>query len=102
MAYSIQEKLPPLAALCARYGVRRLALFGSALREDFDPEHSDLDFLVEFQPLAAGTYSHAYFGLLRDLELLFGRSVDLVEAGSIRNPYVLHSVEAEQKTLYAA
>jgi len=102
MAYKIQEKLEPLATLCARYGVRRLALFGSAVREDFDPEHSDLDFLVDFQPLPAGTYSDAYFGFLRELELLFGRSVDLVEAGAIRNPYILSSMEEEQKTLYAA
>lgn len=91
-----------LTALCARYGVRRLALFGSAVRDDFDPQHSDLDFLVEFGPLPSGAHSKAYFGLLRDLEQLFGRPVDLVEDGTIRNPYVLRSVEAEQKTLYAA
>ena len=88
--------------LCSRYGVRRLALFGSAVRDDFDPLRSDLDFLVEFQPMPAGGHSKSYFGLLRELELLFGRTVDLVEAGAIHNPYVLRSVEAEQKTLYAA
>jgi hypothetical protein len=102
MSYPIQERLEPLAALCSRYGVRRLALFGSALRDDFDPRRSDLDFLVDFQPLAAGVHSNAYFGLLRELESLFGRPVDLVEAGSIRNPYLLRTLEAEQKTLYAA
>jgi predicted nucleotidyltransferase len=102
MAYPIQDRLEPLAAMCARYGVRRLALFGSAVRDDFDPQHSDLDFLVEFGPLPAGAHSKAYFGLVRELEQLFGRPVDLVEDGTIHNPYVLRSVEAEQKILYAA
>jgi predicted nucleotidyltransferase len=102
MAYRIEDKLGPLTQLCQQYGVRKLVLFGSALREDFDPQRSDLDFLVEFQVLPTGKYAKAYFGLLQDLEALFGRSVDLVEAGSIHNPYVQRAVEAHQKTLYAA
>jgi uncharacterized protein len=102
MAYPIQERLEPLAAMCSRYGVRRLALFGSAVRDDFDPQRSDLDFLVEFKTLPAGGHSKAYFGLLRELESLFGCGIDLVEAGAIHNPYVLRSLEAEQKILYAA
>jgi len=52
-----------LAAICREYRVRRLALFGSALRDDFDPERSDLDFIVEFEPLPSGTYADTYFGL---------------------------------------
>lgn len=91
-----------LHALCERYGVRRLALFGSAVREDFDPQQSDLDFLVEFRSIPEGGRAKAYFGLLKDLEELFGHKVDLIETGTIRNPYVLRQVESEQKTLYAA
>jgi predicted nucleotidyltransferase len=102
MAYPIHERLEALTALCSRYGVRRLALFGSAVRDDFDPTHSDIDFVVDFRPLPAGGHSKAYFGLLRELESLFGCGIDLVEAGAIHNPYVLRSLEAEQKTLYAA
>jgi len=49
------------------------------------PERSDLDFLVEFQPLPAGTYANTYFGLIEALGHLFERRVDLVEAGSVRN-----------------
>jgi hypothetical protein len=98
----IEQKRQPLADLCRRYRVRRLALFGSALREDFDPERSDLDFLVEFQPLPQGTYATTYFGLLEALERLFSRRVDLVEAGSVRNPYICREIEANQETLYAA
>jgi predicted nucleotidyltransferase len=102
MAYLVQDKIGPLGELCRRYGVRKLALFGSALRDDFDPKRSDLDFVVEFAPQPSGGYANAYFGLLRDMETLLGCPVDLIESGTIRNPYIRRSVEADQKTLYAA
>jgi predicted nucleotidyltransferase len=95
-------KREQIAELCRRHRVRRLALFGSAVREDFDPERSDLDFLVEFEPLAPGTYAHTYFDLLEALQRLFGRPVDLVEAGAVRNPYIRQEIETWQETLYAA
>ena len=98
----IEQERGRLAELCRRYRVRRLAVFGSALREDFDPKRSDLDFVVEFAPLPEGTYADTYFGLIEALEQLFGRRVDLVEAGSVRNPYIRREIEAHQETLYAS
>ena len=98
----LDEKRQRLAELCHQFHVRRLALFGSALRDDFDPQRSDLDFVVEFHPLEPGTYAGTYFGLIDGLERLFERRVDLVEAGSVRNPYFRQEVEAHQETLYAA
>ncbi len=95
-------KRAKLAELCRSHRVRRLALFGSAVREDFDPEHSDLDFLVEFEPLAPGTYAHTYFELLEALQQLFGRPVDLVVESAIKNPYFRQSVEQNRTLLYAA
>jgi hypothetical protein len=59
---------PALIALCRRHRVRRLDLFGSAATGAFDPERSDLDFLVEFEALEPGTYFDAYFGLREGLE----------------------------------
>jgi hypothetical protein len=52
-----------LRALCRRFHVRRLDLFGSAARGDFDPEHSDVDFIVEFERDAPLHPFDAYFGL---------------------------------------
>jgi predicted nucleotidyltransferase len=98
----IESKRSELRALCERYHVRRLALFGSALREDFDPNHSDLDFCVEFQAMTRHEHAESYFGLLEDLEDLFARRVDLVEIGAVRNPYLRREIEAGQETLYAA
>jgi predicted nucleotidyltransferase len=92
----------PIADLCRRYRVRRLELFGSAASGRFDFEHSDLDFLVDFQPLTEGQYADAYFGLLADLESLCSRPVDLVMTGAIRNPYFLEAIEPTRTLLYAA
>jgi uncharacterized protein len=98
----IEAKRSELRALCERYRVEYLALFGSVLREDFDPERSDLDFSIEFSPMAPEEHADAYFGLLEDLEELFGRRVELVEIKAVRNPYLRRSIEEEQETLYAA
>jgi len=102
MEAAIEQKREQLAELCRRFGVQRLAVFGSALREDFDPEHSDLDFVIEFGPLPAGGYADSYFGLLEALECLFGRPIDLVVESAIRNPYFRESVARTQALLYAA
>ena len=102
MERQVEEKREQIAALCRQFHVRRLALFGSAVGDGFDPQRSDLDFLVEFEPLCPGTYANAYFGLIEALERLFARSVDLVEADSVRNPYFRQEIESRQETLYAA
>ena len=96
------ERAVDLARLCRRYRVLRLDLFGSASSSDYQPEHSDLDFLVEFQPLPAGVYADTYFGLLEALEELFERPVDLVVGSTIKNPYFRQSVEATRTLVYEA
>lgn len=99
----IAEHRAEIAELCRRFGVRQFAVFGSAARgADFDPARSDLDFLVEFQPLQPGAYVDAFFDLKEGLEQLFDRPVDLVSAASIRNPYFRQSVDRTKALLYAA
>jgi hypothetical protein len=91
-----------LEALCRRFQVRRLTLFGSAATGEFEAGRSDLDFLVEFQTLAPAQHADAYFGLLLELEDLFQRKIDLVEEGASENPYFLSAVEQSRALLYAA
>ena len=91
-----------VSEICRRYRVRRLEAFGSGAGADFDPDKSDLDFLVEYLPLESGQHADMYFGLLEELEDLFDRSVDLVMTASIQNPYFLESVETTRTPLYAA
>lgn len=98
----IHDHLEEIAALCRQHHVRRLSIFGSFVREDFDPARSDVDLLVEFVPLSPAVYAPNYFALLQALDQLFSRRVDLVTASSIRNPYFRDAVEKEQQTLYAA
>jgi len=98
----VEEKRSEVARLCAGRGVRRLALFGSAATADrFDPAKSDLDFLVEFEPQPPARHADNYFGLMEDLQKLFGASVDLVEPGPITNPYFRQSIEKTQVEIYA-
>ena len=98
----IEDHRQALTALCRQHGVRRLYLFGSAASGAFDPQHSDLDFVVEFDELSPGKYADAYFGLLEDLEALFQRPVDLVMSDAIKNRCFLQSVNRTRTALYAA
>ena len=102
MIAEVEERRAELQALCTRYHVRRLELFGSAADERFDPTRSDLDFLVEFQALAPDECAEHYFGLAEALETLFGRPIDLVMLTAIDNPYFLQEIETSRRLLYAA
>jgi predicted nucleotidyltransferase len=79
----------------------RLAVFGSAATEAFDPDRSDADFLVEFEPGTSNRFD-AYFGLKEELERLVGRPVDLVMPKALENPHFAASVERSRRELYAA
>jgi uncharacterized protein len=89
-----------LPALCRRFRVRQLDLFGSAADGRFDPAHSDLDFLVTFETLPGSTYADAYFGLREGLAELFGREVDLITEPALENPYLRRQVEAQRRRLF--
>jgi addiction module RelB/DinJ family antitoxin len=98
-APSIESLLSDIAALCRRFRVSRLDLFGSAATGAFDPATSDVDLLVSFDP-AVSDYAGCFFGLLEGLEELFGRPVDLVTEQSIANPYLRRQIMAERRPLF--
>ena len=100
IAAVVAERTEELREICRAHGVQRLDLFGSAAREDFDPETSDLDFLVVFHKGARKPWAGHYLELQRALEQLFGRSVDLVADKAIDNPYFRRSVEKSRTPLY--
>jgi predicted nucleotidyltransferase len=100
MSIDLLRQHPDIAPLCRRFRVRRLDLFGSTASGKAGAD-SDLDFLVEFEPMDQG-YADAYFGLLESLQSLFGKPVDLVVISAIRNPYFRRSVESSRELLYAA
>jgi uncharacterized protein len=96
----LQIALPgqALAEFCRRNHIRRLALFGSVLREDFTPS-SDVDVLVEFEP--GHVPGLAFFALERELSELLGRKADLNTAGFL-SPYFLDEVLTEAEDVYVA
>jgi uncharacterized protein len=104
MLADIVEKGDALAAICRRYGVARLEVFGSAVRggAGFDPNRSDADFLVTFEP--AFRNDLVAFSDLKDaLEELLGRSVDLVDREAIeasRNFIRRRTILKEAETVY--
>jgi predicted nucleotidyltransferase len=89
-----------LADLCKRWRVREMSAFGSVVRQDFRAD-SDIDVLVRFEPTAQ--WSAWDLVRMRDeLASIFGRSVDLVEADAIRNPFRRRTILAEREVIYAA
>lgn len=89
-----------LTELCHSLSVRRLELVGSAAREDFHPESSDIDVLIEFEG------NHAlfdrYFELKFGLESIFGRKVDVIQREAITNPYLRATLEQDRIAIYEA
>jgi predicted nucleotidyltransferase len=98
----ITSRREQIAELCRKHHVRRLAIFGSAVRDDFDPARSDVDVLVEFDEISVMEYSDNKHDLHDELERQFGRKVDLLTWKSIQNPYLLREVESSHELLYAA
>lgn len=98
----IQKHRAELTALCLKYRVKTLELFGSAADGSFDPARSDLDFLVEFNSLGPGQPFLYYFGLWEDLRNLFGRNVDLLTPRCLKNRFLREAVDRQRQVLYAA
>lgn len=98
----IESHRAEIAELCARFGVRRLEVFGSAATGKFDPARSDIDFLVKFDAPKRMSALEQYFGFKEALEALFARPVDLVEEGASTNRYFLESLNKSRRLLHGA
>ncbi len=101
MHAAVESKREELAALCRQFGVKRLEVFGSAARNDFDESRSDIDLLVEFAERPDTRGLGPFFSLKDALERLFARPVDLVEASAVRNPYIRADIDRHRQLLYA-
>ena len=89
-----------LRNFCRRWKVIEFALFGSVLREDFRPD-SDVDVLVNFTDETLWSLWDLVEMQL-ELESIFGRHVDLVEKGALRNPFRRHAIQSTMEVLYAS
>ena len=96
----IHENIDRIFAMCRKYKVKTLYVFGSILTPRFN-ETSDIDFLVNFTPdVDYLSYADNILDFYADLKNLFGRNVDLVDETSIRNPYFKKEVERTKQLIY--
>lgn len=99
---SIEQHLEEIAALCRRYGVKRLELFGSAASNRFDPASSDFDFVVEFEDADTDPRIHIRFIDFGDaMEELLGRRVDLLTDRSLK-PRFREYIQDQRQLVYAS
>lgn len=95
----LEDNREAIVALCKTYGVRKLAVFGSAARGDFDPARSDVDFVLEFADYGPGV-SNRFIDFADELQALLGRDVDLVFESVIQDPDLIREILATQEVLY--
>ena len=98
----ISQHADQLAEICRRHHVKRLEVFGSTAVGDFNPEKSDIDFLVEFDEHDDVSLFETRRDLTQALESLFSRSVDLVIFANVENPYFRTSVENTTEPIFEA
>lgn len=103
VAEVIERNKRDIAALCRDHGIRTLWLFGSATTEKWDPESSDIDFLVDLGEYSSD-YAHRFFSLRRALSALLHMEIDLVSVGGLGgdDDWFRKEVEATRVTIYDA
>ncbi len=99
MIQLLEDRREDISALCKRYGIVRLEVFGSAATGAFDPETSDVDFVVDLGGYEPGV-ARRFFEFADGLEALLERHVDLITEEQIRNPYYRRSVERSRELVY--
>jgi uncharacterized protein len=95
----IDQYTRDIQKLCEQYKVRRLYAFGSVLTDRFKQD-SDVDLIVDFEPLDVRQYADNYFNLKFALEDTLHRPIDLLEEKSIRNPYFRQVIENQRQLIY--
>ncbi len=99
MSLKIEIPREKIVEFCQKWRIKELAIFGSAVRDDFRPD-SDVDVLVVFHD-DAGWSLFDHIKAEDELKQLFGRDVDLVERRTIRNPFRRHHILNNHEVIYA-
>jgi hypothetical protein len=97
----IEQYNNAIQALCVRHKVKRLYAFGSVLTDRFNKD-SDIDLMVDFEPLDLSLYADNYYSLKFALEDTFRRQVDLLEEKAIRNPYFRKAIDNQKQLIYGS
>ena len=98
----VAEQSEQIAEICRHHHVKRLDVFGSAAVSEFNPQQSDIDFIVEFGDASRKPWYGNHIDLKEELEALFNREIDLVDSTAIKNPYFRKSVDETREQKYAS
>jgi uncharacterized protein len=102
---NIKSRISPysesLAHLCKKFPIKKLYLFGSILRSDFDTT-SDIDFQIEFDSISIESYFDIYFDIKFELEKIVGRKIDLIDLDELNNQRLKKNIESSRLVIYAA
>lgn len=103
MLHCVESKREELNALCRKFQVEELYLFGSASKNSYNPDSSDLDFAVRFSSeIPVLDMAEHFFGLISSLENLFESKIDLVSIPALKNPVFIRELDNTKVRLYAA
>lgn len=95
----IEEHIDTIKQLCLKFRVKQLDAFGSALTDTFN-EESDIDLIVDFEPIDLPHYVDNYYDLKFSLEDAFQKPVDLLEEQAIKNPHFRQTVNKQRQLIY--
>jgi predicted nucleotidyltransferase len=95
----LAEYSDSIRQLCSRYKVKHIYAFGSLLSGKFN-EDSDVDFIVDFEPIDIAQYADNYYDFKFSLEDIFHEPIDLLEEKAIKNPYFRQVVEKQRQLIY--
>lgn len=95
----IEEHISDINKLCLAYKVKQLYAFGSVLTDTFD-DNSDIDLIVDFEPIDIAQYADNYYDFKFSLENVFQKPVDLLEEKAIKNPYFRQVVNKQRQLIY--
>lgn len=95
----IENNIQKIVALCKKYKVGKLFVFGSILTNRFN-DNSDVDLVVDFDKVTLEEYADNYFDFKYALEKLLGRDVDLLEDKAIRNPILRRNIDNSKLLIY--
>lgn len=100
MSDVFDQKQQKIAAVCKQFGIQKLFVFGSALRDDYRPGESDVDLLVEFQAMDITKRVHVYFDVLSALKEVFQSDVDLIMHGAVKNRIIAKEIDRTKRLVY--
>lgn len=99
----VEKHIPAIQALCREFGISRLEIFGSAVTDEFDPERSDVDFIVTHpKDYDFGPWAGRLFDMEERLSRLLNRNVDLVMPSALDNKWFRREAEKTRTVIFDA